>query len=232
MILFSPSVQAFKIYFPDEELATESVLPNVDIPGMVLNRNINLRWKVELNVSLGISLDEPFYFKFYPKGQIALNITEFHAVSLSGVSYLPFLSSAGRALKKGEGLGGKVFDVTKAPSPSMNVFLNYRYTPFYGKISLSKAINLNLSIYTFSGLGFIVSKNNDRFPAFNIGIGQKIYINKWLGIKGDLSFYGYYGPAIALLDLSSKELKYGELEGRQKRLNYNILSEIGLIFIL
>ena len=236
-LLFSSLAQAVKISFPDEELATESVLPQVDIPAMVLNRNINLKNRVELNVSLGAGLDEPFFFSLYPMGQLTFHVTEVHSVSLLGIYYPPLLSSTGNNLKEGKGLSeGRSFDATKAPYPQMSAFLNYQYSPFYGKISLSKILNLNLSIYGFTGLGLVVSSQADRFPAANIGIGQKLYITKWLGLRGDLAFYGYYGPSIAKIDLNlgpnDNEIKYSQLTADQKTVNLNILASLGVIFLL
>ena len=235
VMLFSPAVQAVKIYFPDEELATESVLPNVDIPAVVLNRNITLKWRLELDLNFGWGLDEPFYNPNYPNAQLTINITEVHSVSLLGIYYFPSLSSAGRSLKQGKGLSdGKTFDPSKAPYPQMSAFLNYRYRPLYGKISLSKVLNLNLSIYAFVGPGVIVSNQNDRFPAFNLGIGQNLYLTKWLGLRSDLGVQAYYGPSTALLDLgdSVRNVRYSDLQADQKGLNSTIIFNFGLIFLL
>lgn len=49
-------VHAIKVHFPDEELATESVLPLVDTSEVVLNRNIRLKFKTELSLEYGRGL--------------------------------------------------------------------------------------------------------------------------------------------------------------------------------
>ena len=234
-LLLSPLAHAVKISFPDEELATESVLPLVDSSEMVLNRNVNLKWRFEVNASLGVGLDEPFYFSLYPMGSLSFHLAEAHSISLLGIYYPPLLSPTGNRLKEGAGLSNnKTFDAAKAPYPQMSAFLNYQYSPFYGKVSLSKALNLNLSIYGFTGLGLVVSNQNDRFPAVNFGIGQKLYVTKWLGLRADLGFYGYYGPAAAKLNLgdSVQNVKYESLQSDQKKVNLNILSSIGVSFLL
>ena len=233
-LFLSPLAHAVKISFPDEELATESVLPLVDNSEVVLNRNINLKWRVEVNASLGVGLDEPFYFFLYPMGSLSFHLTEVHSISLLGIYYRSSLSRAGKRLKKGVGEKKKIFDAIKAPHPQMSAFLNYQYSPFYGKVSLSKALNLNLSIHGFIGLGLVVSNQNDRFPAVNFGIGQKLYVTKWLGLRVDLGFYGYYGPAVAKFNLgnSAKNVKYESLQSDQKKVNLNILSSIGVSFLL
>ena len=227
--------QAVKVQFPDEELASESVLPLIEPPQMVLNRNIPLKFRVELGAGMGFGLDEVFYSPFYPSGILVFNLSEIHALSVTGTYFFPKRSRDGEALNQGEGLGaGQTFDPLKAPYPQMSVFMNYQYTPYYGKISLAKNWVMNLSIYGFAGLGLVVSDQNDQWPSGNFGIGQKLYFNKWLGIRGDLGFYGYYGPAIAKLNLSRdvEKLKYKQLKAEKKRLILNIVANVGLIFLI
>ncbi|MCZ0933302.1 MAG: hypothetical protein OXJ52_09150, partial [Oligoflexia bacterium] len=232
--LFSAfSAHAVKVHFPDEELAVESVLPLVDTPEVALNRNIRLKFRTELNLDLGIGLDEPFYFKFYPMGSVTFHLTEIHAVSLMGAYFIPKLSSAGEDLKAGEGLkAGTTFDPLKAPYPQLSVFLSYLYIPYYGKISLAKSWALNLSIYAFVGGGLVVSNKNDQFPALNLGFGKKLYFNKWLGAKTSLGFYSYYGPATAKLKLDELEVSYSSLKSEQKRLNINTIFHFGVFGLL
>ena len=230
------SAEAVKVHFPDEELASESVLPVVDPARMVLNRNISLKFRPELGIGLGFGLDEPFYFPFYPTGILAFHLTEVHAVSVTGVYFFPLRSSAGESLHQGKGLEGtgKKFDPLKAPYPQMGAFLNYQYTPYYGKISLAKNWVMNLSIYGFAGLGLVVTNQNNQLPAGNFGIGQKLYFNKWLGIRGDLGLYGYYGPAAAKLELGDNvgQIQYGQLKPEEKRLLINVVANVGVIFLI
>ena len=225
--------EAVKIRFPGEELATESVLPLIEPPQMVLNRNVSLKFRPELGVGMGVGLDEPFYFSFYPTGIIAVHLTENHAISLTGTYFFPRRSSTGEVLSQG-GEGFKKFDPLKAPYPQMSAFMNYQYTPYYGKISLAKHWVLNLSIYGFTGLGLVVSNQNNQLFAGNFGIGQKLYINKWLGIRGDLGFYGYYGPAIAKLKLDDSVgvIDYTQLQSDKKRFIINVVVNVGVILLI
>ena len=227
------SAYAVKVSFPDEELAVESVLPLVDTPEVVLNRNIRLKYRPELNLALGIGLDEPFYFKFYPMGAVTFHLTEIHAFSLKGTYFIPRLSSTGEKLRVGEGLKpGAKFDPLKAPYPQFSVFLDYLYIPYYGKISLAKEWVLNLSIYAFVGGGLVVSNKNDQFPAFDLGFGQKLYFNKWLGVKTSLGFYSYYGPAAAKLKLDQLEVSYSSLTAEQKGFIINTIFHFGVFGLL
>ena len=229
------SAHAVKIHFPDEELATESVLPLADTSEVILNRNVSVKHRTELGLDLGIGLDEPFYFKFYPMASITFSLTEIHAIGLVGTYFVSTLSSAGKELQAGRGLDpGRTFDPLKAPYPQYSLFLNYLYTPYYGKISLAKQWVLNLSIYGFVGAGMLVSKNNDQFLALDLGFGKKLYFNKWLGLKTNISFYGYYGPAIARLNLGQEvgNVSYSSLKSDKKGFNINTIFHFGVFGLL
>lgn len=237
LVFCSLPVQAIKIHFPDEELSTESVLPFVEEPQMVLNRNVFLKFRAELGVGLGLGLDEPFYFPVYPTSILTFHLTEVHAISISGTYFFPKRSSAGESLSQGKGLegSGKTFDPLKAPYPQMEALFNYQYSPYYGKISLAKTWVLNLSIYGFAGLGLMVMDQNDRLFSGNVGIGQKLYLNKWLGFRGELGVYGYYnGPSIAKmrLDDSVGKVQYQQLKPHEKRSIINVRANIGVILLI
>ena len=228
-------VEALKIRFPDEELAFESVLPLMDPPQMVLNRNVPLKFRVELGLGLGVALDEPFYFPFYPQAMLAFHLTEVHAIGVTGASFLAKRSKGGDKLSAGKGLNsGQKFDPLKAPYPQMMAFVTYQYAPYYGKISLAKNWVMNLSIYGFAGPGLIVTDQNDQLIAGNFGIGQKLYFNKWLGIRGDLAVYGYYGPATAKLKLNDdvEEVQYKKMKSEEKGLIINFVANVGVIFLI
>ena len=242
----SGSAQALKIRFPDEELASESVLPLMKSPQMILNRNIPLKYRFEFGAGAGFGLDEPFYFPFYGTMHFAFHITEIHAVSLVGTYFPPLLSSRSKVLRE-EGVLVKqkdadgneqekrlTLDPVKIPYPQLVAFLNYQYTPYYGKISLAKNWVLNLSIYGFVGPGLLVFHTNNQIPAFNLGFGQKLYINKWLGVRADMGMYGYYGPAVARIQLGKEvgNLSYGQIKKEQKRPIMNFLINVGVIFLI
>ena len=231
-------VQAVKIYFPDEELATESVLPLTNKPNMILNRNVPLRKALELSLGSGFGLTEPFYNTVYPQVQLGYSISNMHSIHLLGTFYIPGLSRSGGKLAE-EGVVGKegriYLDATKVAYPQYSVSLNYQYTPFYGKISLSKKLVLNLSIYSFAGGGAIVSNDNNYFPLFRLGIGQKLYFfkgsNMTVGLRGDLGMEMYYGPAVARLDLGEDQTKLS-YEEAEKKINSNVVANVGLILLL
>ena len=243
---------ALKIRFPDEELSQESVLPYFKSPQMILDRRVTLKYRTELGVSLNYALDEPYYYPLYISGLLAFYFSENHGVSLSGTYFPPNYGIYGpkmRDLPAGKKLNSetgnwesgkpRTFDVLKAPYPLMMGFLNYQYTPYYGKIGLTKRFVMNLSIYGFGGPGLMVFNDNGRAFALNMGFGQRLYLTKWMAIRGDIIFYSYYGPAPAKIDqlivdkgetvqpISSKELR-----SEHKRVIFNVMANLGFIFLI
>ena len=239
LMAMSLPVQAVKVYFPDEELATESVLPFTNKPNMILNRNVPLKKALELSLGSGFGLTEPFYQTIYPQVQLGYSISNMHSIHLLGSYYFPKLSTSGERLadvgadgKDGERL---YLDARKVAYPQYSLSLNYQYTPFYGKISLSKKLVLNLSIYSFVGGGAIVSNDNDYFPLFRLGIGQKLYFfkssNMTVGLRGDLGMEMYYGPAVARLDLGQDQTKIS-YQAAEKKINSNVVANAGIILLI
>lgn len=234
--------------FSEEELAKESVLPVFDPMHMVLGRNVTLSKRPELGVSLSFGLDEPFYFPIYVTGLLAFYISEVHGVSLTGTWFPPrkerlgveWVNSEGKKNFVGvewDGLElreGYQIDAFKVPYPQMMGFLNYQYIPFYGKISVTKKIVANLSMYGFAGPGLIVFNEGTLKPAGNVGIGLKLYFNRWLAFRGALKFYGYYGPAPAKVPLRSQtsDLPYKKIPSSQKGLIINLVLNGGVVILI
>ena len=239
LIFFVFSSEAVDIRFPDEELASETVLPLFEPEHMVLNRNITLKYRFEAGAGGTFGLDEPFYFPFYATGFASFYLSEVHGLSLTGTWLPPYYSSAGddlagkdpnniicdkeekdeqdQILRDASGkvscLKYKLLDVHRLPYPQLMFFFNYQYTPYYGKISLTKKIVMNLSLYAFAGPGMIVFNENTRLFAFNMGIGQRIYLLRHLALRTDIGFYGYYGPDLTKIP-TAEEISRENLPAR------------------
>ena len=235
--------ESASIRFPDEELASESVLPLVDLnpPQMVLNRRVPLKYRVEMGLGGAFGLDEPFYFPFYGSGILGFHITETHSVHFIGTYFPPLLSNDGKILSE-QGVARQTetgeeetwyLKALNAPHPQMMVFLNYQYSPSYGKISLTKSGVMNMSLYGFAGPGFLVFDQGNRTWAGNIGIGQKLYFNRWLGIRGDLGFYGYFGPAPTKMNLNGEaKIPFDKVKADEKRLLINVIAYVGIVLLI
>ncbi|MCB0349876.1 MAG: outer membrane beta-barrel domain-containing protein [Bdellovibrionales bacterium] len=192
--IYQPIFAAEQIEFPEEELATESVLPVFAKQVVVRERKINMAKRFEIGGGAGLNLVEPLY------NQITYNIfgsyhfDEIHGVNISGYILSTDLSSAGSDLRAGKGLvGTNNFDASKAPTVESMFFANYQFTAYYGKISVTKQSIMNLSLYGLLGVG-MVNWSDASTIGLDVGIGQKLYFTPNLALRFDLMLSLYQGP--------------------------------------
>lgn len=207
-MFFSVPVWSAVIQFPDQELASEYVFPIFKNPKAVLNRDVTLTNRFELRMSGALRTDEPFYSPYSALASLSFYWNESHGVGMSGLFFLPGLSSTGEGLKE-TGIqkvdkSGSIttvdsyYDAGLAPHPFIGAFLNYQFSPFYGKISITKTLVFNFSLYSFFGLGTIGMQHGEgdiiMVAASHFGIGQKFYFNRYFALDGGIDFLIYHAP--------------------------------------
>lgn len=193
-----------KIQVPEDELATETVLPVFQKTNMVLNRHVTQEKKFEFGVGGGMNLNEPFYNQWNAMFQGTYYFTNIHAFNLVGTYYAQGLSNYGEQLKNGDGIAGGAsqgFDASKAPAPQWSALANYQFTAYYGKISLTKQMVMNLSLFGYMGAGAF-ALTSKTVPALDVGIGQNFYFSPNWGMRFDLKMLAYKGP-----DATTQSLK-------------------------
>lgn len=230
LMTFSISAQAEVIEFPEEELATESVLPVFENPKGVKNRLVKTAGRFEFGVGGGLMLNEPFFEQLNFGFNGTYHFDEEHAFNLAGVFLQDKLSSYGQALQAGEGLDGGTFDPSLAPHPTNMILASYQFTAYYGKISLTKQSVMNLSLYGIAGLGTVGMTEGSAF-ALNFGLGQKLYFSPDFALRFDLRFLTYSAP-----DPTSIELEAGTgarpASDFEEELYFNTLMTVGAVFLL
>lgn len=186
--------QAQTIEVPEEELATESVLPVFDKTVVVRERKIKTAGRFELGGGLGLNLAEPLYEQMVYNFTASYHFDELHGANLTGYFLSEGLSKAGKDLKAGLGLeAGDTFDASRAPTVGSMFFANYQLAAYYGKISLTKQTVMNLSLYGLLGAG-LVNWTDSTELALDVGVGQKLYFNNNLAFRLDLLLAIYQGP--------------------------------------
>lgn len=219
------------IEFPEEELATESVLPVFDNAKGVLNRAVVTEGRFEMGGGAGLALNEPFYNPMNFHLQASYHFTELHGLNLMYMFLMSGLSDYGEQLKTNPNLNPK-FDASEAPQPSSILMASYQLTAFYGKISLTKKSVMNLSLFGIAGAGMIGLNSGTQVPALNVGFGQKFYFSPRFALRLDFRLIGYSGP-----DPTSKTLdptdnvKPAESEFKDE-IFFNTYLSGGLVFIL
>jgi outer membrane beta-barrel protein len=181
------------VEFPEEEIATETVLPVFDRVEAVKNRNIVLRNHFEVGIGGGLSLNEAFYNPLTFNVDLTYHLTEVHAVNLVGLFRMDGLNGYGTDLRSGKGLTGDSFDASLAPHPKYMLLGNYQFTAYYGKISITKSEVMNLTLFGDAGLGYI-GMNGLNSIALSAGVGQNFYFTKRLSLRLDLRLLMYKAP--------------------------------------
>jgi outer membrane beta-barrel protein len=224
------------IQFPDEELASESVLPIFDHPEAVKNRNVLTTKRFELGVLSGLSLLEPFYNPISLGVTFDYNFSELHAVNVTGFYFMQGLSNNAQNLnpiagtKSTDTPNGISANLQYAPAPQYAVLAEYQYTGFYGKISVTKEFTMNLGVYGVGGLGTI-QVGDAMHILGDVGIGQKLYFTPNFALRFDFRVMAYNGPDILSTNLSDKT---GAVPSAQfgEKINYSSLLSLGAVFLM
>lgn len=219
------------IEFPEDELATESVLPVFENSQSVKARKVLLAHRVEVGGGLGLSLNEPFYNPANFNVNLTYHVNEVHGVNLTGIFWLGGLSSYGQDLRAGRGLSnGDTFDPTLAPNSKQLLLANYQFTAYYGKISISKKTVVNLSLFGLAGLGVLNQGSVSPIVA-DFGLGQNFYFSENLALRFDLKMFIFQG-----VDLTTQQLNVGtpppDAGSFAKTTYFNTLLSGGLVFLL
>ena len=191
--LFVNPSWADSIKFPEEELARETVLPQFDSTSSVKNRAVTVEGRFEIGIGGGLNLQEALYNNRNLHGSLYYNLSETHAIGLTGISIVDGLSQMGRDLREGRGIEPDKFDPSLAPRVENILLAEYQLTAYYGKISITKLSVMNLALYGLFGAG-TVSFGDSSSPVFDVGLGQKFYLSKYVALRWELRFMLYEGP--------------------------------------
>ncbi len=183
------------VQFPESELARESVLPVFDQPEAVKKRYVPTDGRIEVGGFLGTSLNDPFLYD-YPVGiEAQYHLNEISALGLivegyantntSYVSQIQQINGAGSAIKFGQN-----------PQPTFAALAEYEFTPYYGKISLSKQNVLNLNISATARAGMMNLSVGGSSITGGLGLNERFFFTRNFGIKLDLSALFYTKPDI------------------------------------
>lgn len=172
------------IKFPEEELATETVLPKFDRPDVVKNRNVITAKKIEVGAYFGWNITEPIY----NQGKLGLNLgyhlNEDSAIVANFAMWMSGLNTLYTDGLESTATSNPPLDFDRIPKKNYTLDVNYEWKMFYGKISLTKQSVINLSTYPILGGGVTVYEHKS-YPGVNFGIGQKFYFSKSMALRAD-----------------------------------------------
>lgn len=230
-LLASLPGHAVEINFPEEELATESVLPLFDPPDAVKKRNVVMDKKIEFGLSGGYWLNDPFLNPLVAGISAGYHFTEESGIKLEGSYLSKGLTTYSEQLKTRFG-----YDYSLPPSLTYLAMGYYEWTPFYGKISLTKKGVANLS-HNFVIGGGVIGTEDGTLATVGLGIGQKYYFSPRWGLQLNMRSLIYQGPNFASpktrslqpSNWTSARPKNSDFEQEAK---FQFLLTAGLVFIL
>lgn len=218
---------------PEDELARESVLPVFDSVVSVKNRNVSTAGRIDAGLFLGTALTEPIADTTKYGIELNYHFTETHSLGIHYALTSNGLSKDAQGLKNQFGL-----DYNRVPKPQNTMMLNYDYSPFYGKLSVTKDAVINTTIYASGALG-MVKYQHKSYPALAVGIGERFYFGSQLSLKIDLKIYAHQAPvpfkAFALRDgspaanLQSDPIP--DYNSFEDRINYITNLQLGLNYL-
>lgn len=182
------SFAADTIEFPEEELARESVLPVFDQPEAVKKRLVPVTRRIEAGAFIGALLNDPF-FNSYPIGaSLHYHLSEIHSFGVSAAFVMSEKTGyVGQIRRLGN---GDSIPFEDAPSQKFYVLGQYEFTPYYGKVSVTKQRVMNLMLSFAGGVGSI-NTGDDTGLLISAGMNQKLFLTNQFGIKADLQAMFY-----------------------------------------
>lgn len=227
-VIFFASVFTYaaeEIDVPDDELAKESVLPVFDSVVSVKNRNVTMKGRVDIGLFGGIALTEPIASTTKYGFEINYHFNENH--SLGGF----FAMNTTGLSKDAQGLLNDFnLDFTRAPKLENYMMLDYNYSPFYGKLSLTKEFVMNTTIFGSMSLG-MVKYEHKAYPALAIGMGERFYFGKQFSFKIDFRLFAHQAP-IPFKEGSIKTTDpIPSLDSFKERLTYTSNLQLGLNYL-
>jgi len=183
------------VEFPESELARESVLPVFDQPEAVKRRFVPTDGRIEISGFAGTSLNDAFLYNYPFGGEVQYHLSEIHAVGLMVEGFATSNTGYVSQIQQ-QVTGGNVIPFAQNPAPTFATLGEYEFTPYYGKISLSKQNVVNLNISATGRVGMVnLSAGGSSFTA-GLGINERFFLTRNFGLKLDLSTLFYTKPDV------------------------------------
>ncbi len=203
--------------------------------------------RLEVAPSLGFTVNDPFVS--HPSFGLALNYwwTNVLAIGVNANWYQGFESESD--------VGFHTRRSTRLAIPiseyQLGANLNFTYVPVYGKFNMFNEYIFQWDAYVVGGVGFMRTRPVPVFDpevrnfdfefniAFNLGLGIRIFVTRWLSIFGELRDYAFLenqeNPVV--YPERSQELRAMGLSDRRDKdtwqesspsLNNNVTAQVGL----
>lgn len=182
---------AGKIFLPENELPSESVIPKLDNSTVVLNRTIKKAQRLSLGMAYGGLLDEMFYNSQLLSFELRYNTSEMAAWGLrwdqwvgGATSYTDMFANDTSQLQ-----------FASAPYRTSGLFVIRSFDLYYGKFSMGKELIIPMHL-SWLGMAGVQTYGAEWLPAVQGGGQVRMYGLKKLAVDLQylFSFYQKVDP--------------------------------------
>ncbi len=222
----------------DEPVQREEAREEIYAVQQVYALRIN---RVEITPSVSFSLNDPFVS--HTGVGLGLNYWWTNVLAL-GVNFIWY-----EGLESESDLGFQVRRGTRLSVPinqyQFGAHLNFTYVPIYGKFSMFNEFIFQYDAYIVGGVGLmrtrpvpvidpeIRSFNFDVRIAFNLGIGLRVFVTRWLAIYAELRDYMYLEQLESLnVSLGNQRLDTTTWTQSSLAFTNNVTAHLGLTIFL
>jgi outer membrane beta-barrel protein len=157
--------------------------------GVVQNRLYTKEHKFELGVFGGTAVSDPFLSVKSLGGLAGYHFSEYFSLNVMGFKEFVGPSSALELLQLPSGSGGLG---TTANTNEPRWFLGSEVAAsfLYGKLSLIGKAIIHYDMHVLGGVGVTSTESGKYFTPY-VGIGQQIYLSKWISLRLDYRLMEY-----------------------------------------
>jgi outer membrane beta-barrel protein len=160
--------------------------------------------RFELAPQAGITTNDPFFRSWAFGARGAWHFSEEFALDFGG-AYAPIQEQLDifRALN----VDPADLDLKQVATTSLTAYVDagVTFSPFYGKVALASELVGHFDAFISAGLAAVIDNAPQPVhPGLELGIGSRLYLNRWLALRADVRNYLYPG------DING-ELAFGNL---------------------
>ncbi len=167
----------------NEPISTQLLLEEFKDVIVIQRRFLPKTNRFELLAGGGYVINDPFFHDLGLSLRFGYYFTEFLGIELIGVLWGTMDRQVTTDLRE-----KKQIATETAVVPLSYYGLDFKWSPFYGKIAYDDQTIVPFDFYFSAGFGSTPTSLGDSAPTAHLGTGQIFAMSKWLALRWDLSW--------------------------------------------
>lgn len=145
--------------------------------------------RFELQPAMMFTVNDPFFRSFAAAGRVSWHINEAFALEVGGGYIPPFFV---QKLEPVDLLRKELALINADNTLFALADVGLTFSPLYGKMAIFGDGIIHFDGFASAGLGATFDNGVDLIhPAMNVGVGGRVFLTRWLVVRGDLRDYIY-----------------------------------------